>query len=530
MSCGESDVARRPAASVADLSVAALLPLIFGFASLFEPFGRDQGIHASIAYALDQGLVTYRDVFNIKPPMTTLAHWTALKLFGHSMASIRIFDMIAMSLASIGILAACAAMGRGRVQGLVTAIAVSATYYTLGYWEHAQTDGWASFLTVGCVLLLLSAWRRPAGRARFALIAAAGATLAVAFAFKYTIAATGLLIFAPALARSDPARFLWRDLAWFVAGGVAVLAVLGTAMAAVGALGPFMEIQGFIRGYVALGCGAGASSIGGLIAILTPTRPLMLLLALAGLAVWAVGMATGRAPLFHVVLGLWLATGVVSGQAQGKGFIYHYLPIIPGYALLIGLAFESAAGWMRRRGVGRVARGAAVAATCGYLTLQSPGIWQGMRAASFALDGASARDHWALSGMGGDYDMLEAVAFSDELTTYRAPGDAIFVWGYETLLYFLQRTPPRYRYPYAWPFATTFYDGRYTADLLARLNASPPEHFIVQKRDATPWVTGRQEDSREVLALITPLAGFLADRYRLARETPRFDLWELRTD
>ena len=64
---------RQPGFGAAYL-VAALGVLVLGAYTAFEPFGRDQGIHSPIAYAWGEGLTPYRDVFNIKPPMTTAMH------------------------------------------------------------------------------------------------------------------------------------------------------------------------------------------------------------------------------------------------------------------------------------------------------------------------------------------------------------------------------------------------------------------------------------------------------------------------
>ncbi|WP_295530185.1 hypothetical protein [uncultured Thioclava sp.] len=93
-----------------------IVPLI-GAYSLLEPFGRDQGIHATIAYALDNGLVTYRDVFNIKPPLTTAVHWLSQVLFGHSMMAIRELDLIFATLTALGLVEIGRLLRRGLAFG-----------------------------------------------------------------------------------------------------------------------------------------------------------------------------------------------------------------------------------------------------------------------------------------------------------------------------------------------------------------------------------------------------------------------------
>ncbi|WP_375689881.1 ArnT family glycosyltransferase [Pseudooceanicola sp. LIPI14-2-Ac024] len=506
---------------------AALIVPLIGWYELLEPFGRDQGIHATIAFGLNDGLTTYRDVFNMKPPLTTGVHWLSQALFGHSMMAIRALDLLFATLTALALVGLGRALRLGRAFGVAAAFGWAVLYYSYGFWAHAQTDGWAGMLVVPALLLMALGWAR-AGTARLALMAGAGAVMGLAFALKYTIGGVGILVFAPLLAGwigRDGERFRFSDFVAVTLGGLAVLVVIGGAMAAAGAWAPFVEIQDFIRGYVAY-APDDAPGLLAEVALIGMPSTYLVLLALSGLAgAIAIWRGEGRAlPL--VIGGLWVGAGWVSGHVQGKGFPYHYLPMVPAYAYLIGIALAWLTGLLPRTGQRRAALALAMLA----LFLPS----QAARTDAVALAALRTSDPAAtfagLVRKGSDFDVEANLEFAEILKARRKPGDGLFVWGYGTMLYFLAGEPPRYRYPYSWPFLLDYYDGRYTADLLERLRADPPDQFVVQVDDATPWVTYNERDSEEMLAAFPALEAFLSDNYDLVETRPRFKLYELRED
>ena len=118
----------------------------------------------------------------------------------------------------------------------------------------------------------------------------------------------------------------------------------------------------------------------------------------------------------------------------------------------------------------------------------------------------------------------EAIAF---LQAELDEDDTMFLWGFETLLYFETKRTPQHRYAYSWPFLVTYYDGRHDEDLLSRLNDTPPDVFVVQHEDLTIWVTGREIDSRGALNEIPGLSEFLYGNYSKIGESPRFEYYRL---
>jgi hypothetical protein len=93
------------------------------------------------------------------------------------------------------------------------------------------------------------------------------------------------------------------------------------------------------------------------------------------------------------------------------------------------------------------------------------------------------------------------------------------------MLYPLAATLPRHRYLYPGVIAA---EPALRDDLLARLTADPPLHFVVQHGDQAPHVTGHGLDSAGILATVPALAAFLAERYCPPRRVAVFDLFRRR--
>lgn len=507
---------------IARVFALVIVPVI-GAYTLLEPFGGDQGIHATIAYALDNGLVTYRDVFNIKPPLTTAVHWLSQMLFGHSMMAIRGLDLIFAALTAVGLVEIGRLLRRGLAFAFAAPVGFALIYYSYGYWEHAQTDGWAGFLVVPALWMMLLGWEHPKGAARLWFMLGAGVALGLAFGVKYTIGGAGVLIFAPLIAGligQTPARFLLRDLIACVLGGLAVLALITVAMAWFGALGPFLEIQSFISGYVGYAPTEKPGLLQELMLIGMSSRYLIGAVVLGLIAAILDWLSTRRALALVIAL-LWGAAGWLSGHVQGKGFSYHFLPLLPAYAMLIGIGIEGIVGLLRTTAQSRA-----------VVFLILLGLYLPSRAAMFDGFGVIAlQTHTptkifvAATPATSDFDLAAIVDFADVVKANRKPGDSLFLWGYSTMLYYLVDVPPRYRYAYAWPFMVDYYDGRYTQDLLDRLMADPPAQFVVQSQDATPWVTYNEKSSDEMLAAYPALEQFLTQNYHLVEKRPRFALY-----
>ena len=483
-----------------------LFVLICGGWSLWEPFGRDQGIHATIAAALLDGQTTYSDVYNIKPPATTAVHALSQLLFGHAVSAIRALDLVLLAATVLVFWRVLTHLGFSREAAFLAAAGVVTLYFTRSFWSRAQTDGWAAFLMVWSVWLLLLGWQRD----RRVFFWLSGGVLAVAFLLKYTVAALGILIFLPLIVPGQ--RFRAKDFLAFVFGGLAILLAVVGLMAGAGALPGFIEIQTFTLGYAT---GLRLTFVGMLNELLRLAAGNLIKTALILAGLIALIAALPRRALWPWLLGLWIVCGSLSYFLQGKGFAYHAWPMLLPLAACMAPAAEAVLD--RLHGT---TRALFVGLVLVLFTVPS-----GIAVTSWGLVAEGRTDEFGRSHGGSDFNIDDNRAAAAFLNKALGEDETLFLWGYETELYFRTGTIPVHRFPYSWPFRVAAGGSRYQEELMERLRAAPPDVFVVEHGDAMPHVTGNPNDSRQELANFPDLANFIAAGYAKFGETPRFEYY-----
>ncbi len=499
---------------------------VISLESYFYPFGLDQGIHALIGFSMGQGQIPYLDVYNIKPPLTTLIHWISQMAFGHSVRSIRILDFL-ICFATAALLArfTCALLA-SRIAGLLAGIAFAIFCYGHSFWETAQTDGWTSLFVVSSVLLFFSATQNVDSDSRDKKMFTAGAFLACALLLKYTIVLAGFALFAAQLLSTWEWRRIWRDGILFSVGGTAVVAFIAILMAAFGALLPFIEIQTYVLNYV-----ADSEWSAGL--LLRPLRNLWLNApAIASLTL--IGIASIVATLRskpekrnqRLFLLLWVLAGLFSGYIQGKGFAYHFLPALPGLSVLAAVGAMTAAS-IAHTLLPRASKTVTMTILVVAGTALS-GVLPSLArtAAAFSADPLAS---------GNYYDRFESYNYSprdnlgvaEYVANNSRADETLFVWGYETGVYFMAEKVPPSRFIYTWPLIVSYANGAYQDDLMAELGTQPPDMFIVQRQDEAEIVTGHDMDSSETLEQFGALKKFKEANYKFEISIGRFDVYRL---
>ncbi len=495
-----------------------LLIVAFGAWTIFEPFGRDQAIHATIAAGLLNGQTTYAAIYNIKPPITTAIHALSPLLFGHSEASIRLFDLVFVAATGAAMCALLMRLGYSIVGATLAPLAFAAIYYPSSFWHRAQTDGWAGLLIIWALLLLVMGWQSQKARHVFF----SGVILALAFSLKYTIGPIALVIFVPIFASDLRLRLV--DFLSFAAGGLGTLVISGGLLAVLGAFDAYVEIQTFILSY-ASGFRVSAQFIQMELLSVLLKAPLFGLAMFIGLALTISRALFPGRDLAACLLVIWLIAGWVSLWIQGKGFPYHALPFLVALAACSASAFDTITAFVRHRLTDT--RTQKIVAVIGIVALASNApLKQPIDVARSLLTGQSPMTE-ADFYVETDFSSAATAAATEFLQNELQPSETLFVWGYDTGLYFTTNRTPLHRYPYSWPFLVSFYDRRYDADLLGRLLANMPDVVVVQNNDMTPWVTGRAVDSRGALAEFPALQNLIASRYRKIGDSPKFEYYRL---
>ncbi|MDJ0637918.1 MAG: glycosyltransferase family 39 protein [Paracoccaceae bacterium] len=499
-----------PAVKRLALPVALVLfVLVCGGWSLWEPFGRDQGIHATIAAALLDGQTTYSDVYNIKPPATTAVHALSQLLFGHAVSAIRALDLVFLAATVLVFWRILIHLGFSREAAFLAAAGVVTLYFTRSFWSRAQTDGWAAFLMVWSVWLLLLGWQRD----RRVFFWLSGAVLAMAFLLKYTVATLGILIFLPLLVPGQ--LFRVQDFFALVFGGLAMLVAVLGLMAGTGALAGFIEIQTFTLGYAT---GLRLTFVGMLNELLRLAAGNVVEASLILVGLLALIVALPRRALWPWLLGLWVICGSLSYFLQGKGFAYHAWPMLLPLAACIAPASEAILSRLQR-----TTRILFIGLVLVFFAVPS-----GIAFTSWGLVAEGRTDEFGRSHGGSDFNVDDNRTAAAFLNNALGDDETLFLWGYETELYFRTKTNPVHRFPYSWPFRVASGGSGYQDELMDRLRAAPPDVLVVEHGDAVPHVTGNPNDSRAELANFPKLADFIAAGYAKFGETPRFEYYRRR--
>lgn len=505
------------------IGAVALCVFAIGFPSLYYPFGRDQGIHAYIAQLAGDGYVIYRDVFNVKPPLTTVVHWLAQALFGDNMRAIRIMDLLIVAATALMLRDLVGRHMRSPWIGAVAAVAFAAGHYSNNYWFTAQTDGWCNVFLVASVSLYSRSFETSSARTRALLLCCAGLLVGLSFWLKYTTAVVLLVYPAVHLASKAPARRIVADGAAVAAGFLSCVAMGIATLGAMGALGAFVDIQEFMGSYVA----HAREWWQFLLAPLLILSGAKLVTALAMLGFYAAYKGFAVPAYRPQIAGLlaWLAAGWGSALLQGKIIPYHLLPMLPPLAIATAIGVHAVIGKLRSLGFPKV-EPPLIAIACILIAWFSP-VPDQYRALRPVLSGnETLRAYWDDGAFGhSDFQTKDNLALVDYIERRTLPCDSLFVWGFEPSVYFLSHRRLVSRFVYNFPMFTAYYRQSYRDELMAAVTADPPVAFVVEHEDRTPHVSVHNHDSAEVLRQFTALNRFVAANYVMRERVARFDVY-----
>ncbi|MCS6802935.1 MAG: glycosyltransferase family 39 protein [Chloroflexota bacterium] len=516
-----SAAAALPIAELIALSVVALGFLLLSAPLLSQPFGRDQGIFATIADAILRGQLPYRDAWDHKPPGIDYAYALAFRLFGRSWQAVHLLEQLVLLGGMVGLWALLRPAG---AQAAVAAAALfgAAAILQFEWWDRGQAEMFIAGLSaVG--LAALVAGRR--WRAVSALVG--GAVLGALIWFKPTAAPLTLLGGIILLARSPRSWGTARDLGAY-AGGVLALVLVPSGLLLAG--GAFAEMWDAVVVFNQLHVQTGANLTLAATAWATvdffgrmgPLTPL----AAAGV------IGARRSPALTALLVGWLLAALAGVWSQGKFFSYHWSVALPPLAGLAGSGLIAVWENIRRPGPEvRLRRGAAAILA---LALLLPVVHEQQaklgRDLPYLLGKVSDRDYFARFGHNLHDRDVYSFSAARETAAYLAarttPNDTVLVWGFQALVNWLadRRAPTRYIFSY--PLTIERPESplrRQARDIFLReFDAAPPAYVVLVAKDVNPIQT------QESIALIETFPAFkerLARDYVKEREIAEFQIY-----
>lgn len=470
--------ARRPGASGGPARTAWLALALFAIAmvglrarTFDEAQDRDLMAYMTVADGMLHGKTLYHGVWDHKPPAVHMTYATAAALFGPSQLALWVMGVTA----ALVTLAACyrAGASRGGTAGGIGAA---------GLWALASGDlllqanqpNAEVFMNAALAWAFTLVLAAPPRRATRWL--AIGALYGWASLYKPVVVAIAALVMAAEAlnvllaSTGEPwPRRIWRA-AWgpAVAGATAGAgwAIVFGYFAAVGRFADFQEaVFAYNRDYA-------GSMVHNLLESLVPS----------GAVIWT---AAGYFPLL-VVIGLgsaWLAVRRGGDDARlllaylagawiavampGRLFPHYYQLLLPPLAI--------GAGWLLSRALAARASAGVVAIAAAATLALTTRVYQ----STVTVDEAP---RLKFGGYGAD--LLETQRMGPWIEQHLPPGGVVYHWGAEPGVYFFAHRPTPVSFVYNMPLTDrTERSRRYTARVLAELEARPPDLVVAVRRE-----------------------------------------------
>jgi hypothetical protein len=518
---------------------AALLFVLFrAIPNISYPIGRDQATYLVIGEGLLKGQRLYRDLWDNKPPGIFAIYALLGKLFGHVMWSVGLVDILWLLVISY-----CIFRFAERYLGTAAAaiaIAVNAHWHCrFGYTDAGQVECFLMLLVFVCYLAIADWVRWPLAR-HFA----AGVCLGGAFWLKYNaLAFLPLLALLPYVewSRLDerprrlglliPWRTLLSRMGLLLLGFLISVAVVLGYFYLAGSWTAFKEVQ-----FVVL------PRYASMVIQKTPHYRAMAIarvVLLLGPWTWAAtalsflmaerGDLSRLMPVL-VAAGVGFACTASQFRFSAVSFetCYPFFAMIWGYVVVkcygevSDAARSSAKG---RRALGRMAacalaaitvfwpmRAVAKTVTERYHNLAA---WRRNPDAFFASYPAV---RFLYESLGGQLQVVRA------LRQEAAPGDRLFVWGTDPLIYYLTRLVPPTRFVSNLALLSPWGPPPWRDELVRDLEKSPPAFIVVAQHDSFE-VTYTGLDSDQYLSVYPRLAQFISGSYDFKAAFPDFMLY-----
>lgn len=525
-----------------------VVALSIGLVLTFD-YGRDQAIYALVARELVNGKMPYRDAFDFKPPGIFLVYAIARALFGGAQYGVRVLEALSMLGTAVGLVRlAKAHLGDAKI-GFVAAAVASQVHAQMDFWHTGQPESFGGMLTIAGLVLTsvglgyggdgprekqLSKW------VTLAAFVGAGALFGLAGLMKPPLAGGGAIVGVAAALhvwtrrdREAPLKHALlaaaRPLGAVALGGILPIALVLLWFKSKGALADLHDVLFVFTPFYTKLSWEGRSFYP---------------MAWFGITQWLVGYSSALlAGLVTTLImrprssDLWLLcttlalVGVhVAGVVmQGKFFPYHWGATFPLTALLGAVGITRLYQWAAARGPGALAPvvvgfGVAAMFHAPVPNLESFTERSKRRFALFVSGPMDTAARDALASV-ADVDAGENRAVAEYVKQNTKPTDAIFVWGFECVIYDLADRPIASRYIYDVPQRATWSKDAMQKKLMPELEATKPAAIIVEHRDVFPDVTGDNHDSAGSLWSFAELRQLLADHYRRDATIGDFDVY-----
>jgi len=498
-----------------------LITLVLGLPTLAYPFGRDQGQYAWIASSTLHGNLAYRDIFEIKPPLTYMVHELALLLFGQHMASIRLLDLLWQFMTAVLLYKIAVRLEQSQSAGILGAILYLVFYFHPDYWTNAQTDGFLNLPIAAGILFFLIAQQRASSRSYFA----SGAAISLGVLFKYPIGILILFLCLLEFIRLKKNGLL--PALWLMTGFGTPLLIGALVMFMRGNLTDFLWAQFvYIPRYSTI-LHDHLSYVGGLTFGLggIMKAPLPGWVSLIGICGLFIGPSRSRRTQM-VILVMWWASAVIHFLIQNKFYIYHALPIYAPLALMVSNFFVDIS---KKGGLARFTMGAfgAFLLAFPFFSYDFPARYA--RVVQVVTGAHTLENVYSaeIFNNGDDSSIRADMEVAKYLRANTNQDERVFVWGFEPAIYFLSQRQNATRFIYNITLYGPNASPESQQEFLGAIREQNPVYVVIVRNDAITHVTATSEDSWAAFNAWVDFHDFVTKNYRLETTIENFVIYRL---
>jgi hypothetical protein len=110
------------------------------------------------------------------------------------------------------------------------------------------------------------------------------------------------------------------------------------------------------------------------------------------------------------------------------------------------------------------------------------------------------------------------------------PDDKIYVWGFDPLVYYLSGRKSSSRFIYNYPLYWKGNNERFRREFMNDMNSNIPKLILVAQKDPLPFISGYNEDSKQMVERFTDFKDMLELRYSFRKQIDDFFFYELKKE
>jgi 4-amino-4-deoxy-L-arabinose transferase-like glycosyltransferase len=410
--------------------------------------------------------------------------------------------------------------------GLWAALVFLMVYFRSSYDVLAQSDELSlPFMVFALVAAYKAGDAAPSSRAALAYALLSGALCGICFWYKYPFV---LFAIAPVtlhvLRRWRAARpALLAEGAAFAGGGLLALAAGIGVLLATGAYANWLDILNVTASY--------ASNTG------TPIENTALIVerGLLNAVKWAPALlCVLLVPLFSAwkswraqagLLLLWAAPLVFVVWLQGKGFFYHWTPLLGVVALAAGFGLDRAVAFVQARVLrGRFAIVPIILITAAFFGLLISRTWLGSW--RYLAGQETQQAYFSRFAFGSVQNAGVSYEVAEYVRAATSQDDSLFVWAFDPAVYvYSQRALAAPQWLHLQPLVASWSLTEWQSDALASLQARLPAYIVIRTDDGSMQLNGVPDDSLTLLYHENDLTDWIRAHYAEETRIADFRVW-----